>query len=166
MSKAKQIMIMLLVVFVAIQFIQPARNKNGQVMLTDISKTQTIPPMIDTLLKTVCYDCHSNTTKYPWYANLQPVGWILNWHIQKGKMELNFSDFGAYSLRRQQSKLKSIASQVNNNAMPLTSYTWIHKNTKLSKESKALISDWAMKSIETIAAKKKIGNAEAKRNIN
>ena len=107
------------------------------------------------LLVASCYDCHSNTTYYPWYANLQPVGWILNRHIQKGKIELNFSDFGSYSSRRQQSKLKSIASQVNDNTMPLPSYTWLHKKAKLSKEAKALISNWAMKSIETIATENK-----------
>lgn len=155
MSKIKKIGILLLVAFLAIQFIQPARNKNGQVMPTDISKTVFIPPTVDTLLKTSCYDCHSNTTYYPWYANLQPVGWILNRHIQKGKIELNFNDFDSYSSRRQQSKLKSIASQVNDNTMPLPSYTWLHKKAKLSKEAKALISNWAMKSIETIATENK-----------
>jgi hypothetical protein len=120
-------------------------------MPTDISKTLIIPPLVDTLLKTSCYDCHSNNTNYPWYANLQPLGWILNKHILKAKMELNFSDFGSYSSRRQRSKLKSIASQVNDNTMPLASYTWLHKNSKFSKEAKALINDWALKSIETIA---------------
>lgn len=144
-------MILLPVAFAAIQFIQPARNKSGQVMPTDISNTLNIPPLVDTLLKTSCYDCHSNNTNYPWYANLQPLGWILNKHILKAKMELNFSDFGSYSSRRQRSKLKSIASQVNDNTMPLASYTWLHKNSKFSKEAKALINDWALKSIETIA---------------
>lgn len=155
MSTAKKIGILLLIAFLAIQFIQPARNKSGQVMPTDISKTIFIPPMVDTLLKTSCYDCHSNTTYYPWYASLQPLGWVLDRHIQKGKIELNFSDFGSYSSHRQQSKLKSIASQVNDNTMPLSSYTWLHKNAKLSKEAKALISDWAMKSIEIIATENK-----------
>ncbi|HQS04068.1 MAG: hypothetical protein B7Y15_12695 [Bacteroidetes bacterium 24-39-8] len=151
MRLGKKIVILLPVAFAAIQFIQPARNKSGQVMPTDISNTLNIPPLVDTLLKTSCYDCHSNNTNYPWYANLQPLGWILNKHILKAKMELNFSDFGSYSSRRQRSKLKSIASQVNDNTMPLASYTWLHKNSKFSKEAKALINDWALKSIETIA---------------
>jgi hypothetical protein len=151
MGLVKKIVILLPVVLVAIQFIQPARNKSGQVMQMDISKAFLIPPLVDTLLKTSCYDCHSNNTEYPWYANLQPVGWILNRHIQGGKIELNFSNFGSYSIRRQQSKLKSIASQVNNGVMPPPSYTWMHKNAKLSKENKALIIDWANKAKDSIA---------------
>ena len=127
-------------------------------MQTDISNRVPIPPLVDTLLKKCCYDCHSNNTYYPWYANVQPMGWILNRHIQKGKMELNFNAFGSYSTRRQQSKLKSIAGQVNDNVMPLASYILMHKNAKLSKEDKALITDWAIKSIETITTKNKTGN--------
>ena len=151
MGLVKKIVILLPVVLVAIQFIQPAHNKSGQVMQMDISKVFLIPPLVDTLLKTSCYDCHSNNTEYPWYANLQPVGWILNRHIQGGKIELNFSNFGSYSIRRQESKLKSIASQVNNGVMPPSSYTWMHKNAKLSKENTALIIDWANKAKDSIA---------------
>lgn len=153
MRRAKKIGLLLLVIFIAIQFIQPARNKSGQVMPTDISKTVQVSLSVSTLLKTSCYDCHSNNTYYPWYANVQPIGWILNGHIQKGKAELNFSEFGSYTVRRQRSKLKSIASQVNDNSMPLASYTFIHKNAKLSKEDKALLIDWATKTNEAISTK-------------
>jgi hypothetical protein len=151
MRLTKKIPLLLLFAIIAIQFVQPARNKDGQVQAMDISKTIIVPERIDALLKTACYDCHSNHTNYPWYAYVQPIGWILNNHIRNGKQQLNFNEFGSYSLRRQQSKLKSIASQVNDNAMPLSSYTWMHKNARLSKEDKALIVDWATKAKDSIA---------------
>ncbi len=150
MSRKKQILLLILVVCIAIQFIQPARNKSGQVLPTDISKTVPVPPAVDSLLRMACYDCHSNNTDYPWYANLQPVGWLLNGHIRKGKAELNFSEFGSYTMRRQQSKLKSIADQLKDNVMPLASYTWMHKKARLSPGEKMLIIDWATKAKETI----------------
>lgn len=153
MRLAKKIGVLLLVIFIAIQFIQPARNKSGQVMLTDISKIVPVSPAVSALLKTSCYDCHSNNTYYPWYANVQPIGWILNGHIQKAKTDLNFSEFGSYTTRRQKSKLESIAGRVNDNSMPLASYTFIHKNARLSKENKALIIDWATKTNEAISTK-------------
>lgn len=153
MRRAKKIGLLLLVIFIAIQFLQPARNKSGQVMPTDISRTVPVSSAVSALLKTGCYDCHSNNTNYPWYATVQPIGWIVNGHIQKGKAELNFSEFGSYTIRRQKSKLKSIANQVNDNSMPLASYTFIHKNAKLSKEDKALIIDWATQTNEAISTK-------------
>ncbi|MES2374498.1 MAG: heme-binding domain-containing protein [Bacteroidota bacterium] len=153
MRLAKKIALLLLVILIAIQFIQPARNKSGQVLPTDILRTVPVSPAVRALLKTGCYDCHSNNTNYPWYANVQPIGWILNGHIQKGKAELNFSEFGSYTVRRQKSKMKSIESQVNDNGMPLASYTWIHKNARLSKENKVLIIDWVTKTNEAISTK-------------
>jgi len=154
MPKVKKIGLLLLVAFIVAQFIQPAHNESGQVMPADISKTVSVPQVVDVVLNTACYDCHSNNTRYPWYAYIQPAGWILNSHIKKGKAELNFNEFGSYPLRRQQSKLKSIASQVSDDAMPLASYKWLHKKARLSKEEKVLIIDWATKTNESISSGK------------
>lgn len=154
MRLTKKIGLIFLLVLIACQFIQPARNKSGQVLTTDISKVIPVSAEVDALLKTACFDCHSNNTNYPWYAYVQPLGWILNNHIKKGKTELNFSEFGSYTIRRQQSKLKSITDQLNDNVMPLASYTWIHKKARLSTDEKMLIINWATKARETINARK------------
>lgn len=154
MPTVRKIGLLLLVVFIVAQFIQPARNESGQVMPADISKLVSVPQQVDALLKAACYDCHSNNTRYPWYTYIQPAGWILNSHIKKGKAELNFNEFGSYTIRRQKSKFRSIASQVSDDAMPLASYKWLHKKARLSKEEKALIIDWATKANEIISAGK------------
>jgi hypothetical protein len=139
----KKILLVLLIVFIAIQFIQPARNTNGQVLPTDISKTVSVPKNVQHVLQAACYDCHSNNNNYPLYNYLQTTAWILANHITHGKKDLNFSEFGSYSVRRQQSKFKSIASQIKDGEMPLYSYTIIHKNARLTQEQKNLIISWA-----------------------
>ena len=88
------------------------------------------------------YDCHSNNTYYPWYNNIQPVSWIMESHIKKGKKELNFSEFGTYSKRRQKSKIKSIINQIKDDEMPLSSYTLLHRKSILSESDKLLIINW------------------------
>ena len=153
MSLMKKIGITVLIVLIGIQFIQPARNENGQALPTDISKTVFIPGNVKSLLQTACNDCHSNNTNYPWYANIQPMGWLLDSHIKDGKADLNFNEFGSYSQRRQQSKLKSIVSQIKDDEMPLASYTMLHKNAKLTKEQKALIIDWALNAKDSLEQK-------------
>lgn len=155
MSRMKKIGLTVLIVLIGIQFIQPARNENGQALPTDISKTVFIPDNVKSLLQTTCNDCHSNNTNYPWYANIQPMGWLLANHIKGGKAELNFNEFGTYSQRRQQSKLKSIASQVKDDEMPLASYAFLHKNAKLTKEQKALIIDWALNAKDSLEQNKR-----------
>jgi hypothetical protein len=143
MNRIKKILLVLLVAFIAIQFVQPARNTSVHVLPTDISKTISVPENVHAILQTACYDCHSNNTNYPWYNYTQPAAWILANHIKNGKKDLNFSEFGSYPKRRQQSKLKAIADQVRDGEMPPYSYSVIHKNARLTKEEKLVIINWA-----------------------
>lgn len=141
----KIILLILMVVFVGIQFIPTKRNQSTDVPITDFTVVNTVPQNVSNILKTSCYDCHSNNTYYPWYNKLQPVAWFLESHISEGKAELNFSEWDTYSDRRKRSKLKSIISQIEDDKMPLTSYTLIHKDAVISKEQKTEIIDWITK---------------------
>jgi hypothetical protein len=153
MSRLKKILLVILIAFIAIQFIQPARNKSGQVLPTDISKVYTIPNQVQSVLKNACYDCHSNNTNYPWYSNIQPGGWWLASHIKRGKAELNFSEFGAYSSRKQRSKLNSIVKTIEDGTMPFPSYILIHKNARLTKDEKAIVINWANNTKDSLSLK-------------
>lgn len=66
-------------------------------------------------------------------------------HIKNGKADLNFSEFGTYSVRKQQSKLKAIINSIHNDEMPLSSYKLMHKDANLTQDEKALIVRWATK---------------------
>ena len=151
MSRFKKIAWAIAIGLIAIQFIQPARNASGQVLETDISKAVSIPDSVQMILKKACYDCHSNNTIYPFYAYIQPIGWLLNSHIEEGKSQLNFSDFGSLPKRRQASKLKSIANQIKDGAMPLPAYAMLHKNAVLGKTDKDLIINWANNTKDTLS---------------
>lgn len=143
MKPVKKTALVLVAVFVVIQFIRPAHNTNRKVLTTDLAKVVAVPNNVLTLLQNACYDCHSNNTKYPWYSNLQPMAWMMANHIKNGKEKLNFSEFGSYTGRRQISKLKEIANQIKDGEMPISSYKMMHKNARLSKEQMDLIMDWA-----------------------
>lgn len=153
MGLFKKILLVILIAFIAIQFIRPVRNNKGQVLPTDITKTVNIPDTVLNVFKNSCYDCHSNNTRYPWYANIQPIGWVLASHINNGKENLNFSEFGTYSERKQANKLKSIKLRIKDGSMPLSSYTIMHTGAKLSIEDKNLVNGWATKTKDSIDAK-------------
>ena len=153
MSLTKKILVAIGIVFIAIQFIQPAHNKSGQELITDISKIVIISDSVQAILKNACYDCHSNNTNYPWYSNIQPMGWLMANHIKQGKKALNFSEFGSYSQRRQLSKLNGIANSIRDDIMPLSSYKLMHKNAQLSTNEKTLIINWVQQSKDSLSAK-------------
>ena len=142
--------LLLLGLLIIIQFIQPDRNA-GKMWPVRFEEAYHVPASVQAVLQTSCYDCHSNTTRYPWYSKIQPGGWWMAFHINEGKEELNFSEFDKYSNRRQQSKLKAIASSVKDGTMPLKSYTFLHGNAKLSKVEKLLLLNWASKTKDSLS---------------
>ncbi|MEO6548403.1 MAG: heme-binding domain-containing protein [Ferruginibacter sp.] len=148
----KRFGLVLLVVLIIIQFIRPTKNirADSAAFANDISTVYPVPDSIKSILKTSCYDCHSNNTVYPWYANVQPVAWWLNDHIDEGKKELNFSEFATYKIRRQYKKLEETIELVKGNEMPLSSYTIIHRDAILSKLQKISIVNWASSIRNTI----------------
>lgn len=139
----KKILLTLLAIFIIIQFIRPARNISNEVPATDITKLYSVPANVQQILKVSCNDCHTNNTVYPWYTNIQPVGWWLQNHVNEGKEHLDFSIFGSYPPKRQHHKLEEVIEQVEGNHMPLDSYLWLHKDAKLSADQKALLIKWA-----------------------
>jgi len=138
----KRFFLFLLLVFIVIQFFRPAKNKADGISANDITTKYAVPEDVQNILKVSCYDCHSNNTSYPWYNNIQPVAWWLNNHIKEGKRELNFSEFASYRIGKQYRKLDAINSEVKKDGMPLSSYTLIHTNAKLSEQQKSAIANW------------------------
>lgn len=133
------------ILLITIQFLQPARNYTEETSNNGLGTLYEIPDTISQLLLDACFDCHSNKTQYPWYSHIQPFGWILANHIRKGKEDLNFDEFATYSSRKQKNKMKSIVNQIRDNKMPLRSYTWMHKDARLSEEEKKLLINWFTK---------------------
>jgi hypothetical protein len=146
----KKILLFLLFVLVVIQFIRPSENHSSSLSKNDITLHYPVPDTVLAILKTSCYDCHSNNTRYPWYNRVQPVAWWLNSHVREGKRELNFSEFASYPLVKQAKKLKNTVKQVKGGGMPLDSYLWIHKDAKLEQGQKDTLIQWANSLQQTI----------------
>lgn len=142
MKIVKIIAVVLLVAFVGIQFVPTERNQSDVVPKTDFMLVNSVPDRIKSKLQTSCYDCHSNNTQYPWYNKVQPIAWFLEDHIKEGKAELNFNEWDSLSNRRKKSKLRSIIKQIENDEMPLDSYTLIHREASFSEAEKQELIQW------------------------
>jgi hypothetical protein len=151
MKALKRIAIVLLGLFVAIQFIRPPKNISTKEP-NHIATKYAVPPEVQAILQTSCNDCHTNNTRYPWYSEIQPIGWVLNGHIQDGKRSLNLSEFTTYRLRRQYHKLEEIGDMVYDDRMPLPDYLILHSEARLSQEQKKKLIDWAEELRESMKA--------------
>jgi hypothetical protein len=150
----KRILLILLAVLVLIQFIRPARNENPGAQPASIMAIYEAPPQVQHILAKACYDCHSNNTRYPWYTNIQPVGWWLQHHVDEGKRELNFDEFRKYNTGKQAKKLHQTVGLVKKGLMPLPSYTWIHTDAKLGDAERRALSGWADSLAKVIESKR------------
>ena len=139
----KIILAIVLFIFIAIQFYQPALNVDkGQVYTTDFTQVYKMPVEVKAMLQTSCYDCHSNNTKYVWYDYIQPARAIVENHINNAKEDLNFNEWGTYTNRKQERLLNSIKEQIETKQMPLSSYTLMHKDAKLNDEQIKVLTNW------------------------
>jgi cbb3-type cytochrome oxidase cytochrome c subunit len=88
----RKILFGLLAILLVIQLFRPERNTGDTHGPRSLAAVHSISPSAERILQEACYDCHSNNTRYPWYANVQPVGWWLQHHVNEGKESLNFSE--------------------------------------------------------------------------
>ena len=149
----KKILFIGLIIFLLMQLYQRARNESFEQDITgNFTKVYNVPKNVEIILRTSCYDCHSNNTNYPWYSYIQPARFFMESHIATGKENLNFNEWGNYSSRKQNNKLERIAKQIESNEMPLSSYTLIHKNAILTASQKKKVLDWINKIEDSISS--------------
>lgn len=138
----KKVLITILIILIVFQFIGPPKNNSEGISSNDISLVYGMPDAVHQVLVQKCYDCHSNSTYYPWYSNIQPIGWWLYSHIREGKEHLNFSEFGTYDNKKSNHKLEELSEAVTEGWMPLESYVWMHPQTKITPQETEMINNW------------------------
>ncbi|MFN0176611.1 MAG: heme-binding domain-containing protein [Saprospiraceae bacterium] len=141
-----------LALLVLAQFYRPTRNLSND-QTHHVSTKYPVPAEVEAILNPACYDCHSNQTAYPWYAEIQPVAsWLAN-HVGGGKRKLNFSTLTNRSIAVQNHKFEEIIEMVKEGNMPLNSYTWIHSDARLSEQQRQTLVDWAQANMDSLSAK-------------
>ncbi len=148
----KKILLALLVVLIVLQAFRPEKNNSGNKQ-NDISSLYPVPQNVEQILVKACNDCHSNSTVYPWYAEVQPIAWWLDDHVKDGKKHLNFNEFASYRLAKQYHKLEEVFDEVKGGEMPLESYTIVHGDAKLTTEERNILIDWSVAVRDTMKAR-------------
>lgn len=147
----KKIGIALLAILVIIQFIRPEKNQSND-QTYHVSTKYPIPTEVNNILESACYDCHSNQTRYPWYAEIQPSAWWLANHVKEGKQKLNFSTFTNLPVAVQNHKFEEVIEMVKEGEMPLKAYTWLgrHSDAKLTDAQRVLLTSWAQMQMDSL----------------
>ncbi len=103
----------------------------------------TVPPPVLDVLGRACFDCHSNRTRWPWYAWVPPASWLVVYDVNEGRGQLNFSRWGEYNPFDRADLLDEACELVSDDEMPLWQYRLLHDEARLTSEEKAALCDWA-----------------------
>lgn len=135
---------------VALQFFNPALTNPPVEPGSDLMAGNGPPARIAALLHDACYDCHSFATKWPWYSHVAPVSWFVAGHVNDGREAMNFSEWPQDDPYKAGKRLARISHRVEEGAMPLASYTWLHPASRLTGEQRKQLSDWAARAADQL----------------
>jgi hypothetical protein len=150
MKVIKWLLILIVVLLILAQAIRPSMtNASVDPTRTIESRTQ-MTPQVSAVLRRSCSDCHTTTTRWPWYSQIAPVSWYLASDVNDGRRHLNLSDWASNDTKRALTKLDEMCEEVQHDAMPPKPYLLIHTDAKLSDTDKKMICDWTSAERERI----------------
>ncbi len=150
-KKLAWFMAVLTLIVIGMQAIRPDRLNPPTVDSLAIAHHLRIDPDIAQLLRTACFDCHSNETRWPWYSEIAPASWLLARDVSEGRKRLNFSLWGKYAGVRQLTALSGIAEEVSEETMPYPPYLLLHPEARLDSVARQRIVAWAERESDRIA---------------
>lgn len=127
----------LLVLVVGIQLVPVDRSNPPEQGVVPAS------PEVLAVLERSCFDCHSNQTRWPWYAYVAPVSWSIAHDVKEGRKELNFQEWSRASARKRARVARKVWEEVEEGKMPLPNYLRMHPEAKLSAADRAVLQRWA-----------------------
>jgi len=111
----------------------------GLMQLVPYGRTHSNPPITKEpswdsprtrdLAKRACFDCHSNETRWPWYADVAPFSWVVQHDVESARDVVNFSDWD-----RHYDLAPYSGQSVMLGTMPPVKYRMAHPEAQLTRQ--------------------------------
>lgn len=150
MNKKVFILIIVVTVFLILQFIPNGMPENEFMAGQGISELAEVPEDVQLILEKACFDCHSQHVKFPWYSYVAPTSWLVARDVNIGRQHLDFDRWGELSKRKQLQTLDEIDDEVSSGTMPMIIYTFMHSDAKLTREEREAIVNWSEQMAEQV----------------
>ena len=95
-------------------------------------------PVTRDLARRACFDCHSNRTRWPWYASIAPASWRISHHVAEGREKLNFTAFDPTAEKVAEAAGEA-GETVTRRTMPPRDYLLMHPEARLTPEESAAL---------------------------
>jgi hypothetical protein len=128
---------------VVAQFAGPARTNPATDASLRLETQAQVPAEVAATLRRACYDCHSNETRWPLYAKVAPMAWLVVYDVNRGRGQMNFSRWGEYNPFDRADMLDEACEEVRKGEMPLGPYLLLHGDARLSPQDVEALCAWA-----------------------
>jgi hypothetical protein len=137
MKRSARVFLAIVVVFALMQTVRCQRT--NPLVTGEIDA----PADVKEVLHRACYDCHSNVTRWPWYARVAPMSWLLHRDVAGGRRHVNFTEWDKLPAAKRKRRIAACGDEVKSGDMPPWFYLPLHPSAKLSDADKALVAKWA-----------------------
>jgi hypothetical protein len=100
------------------------------------------PDPVMAVLRSSCYDCHSNETRWPWYSRVAPLSWRIAQHVREGREHINFSEWQGLPLEDREDAMEEMWEELEKGAMPLPDYLRMHPEAVLTEPHREVLRRW------------------------
>lgn len=135
--KRKRWLLAAVVVVAAIQIV-PVEQTNPPV-----GEIISAPPAVEAILRESCFNCHSNETRWPWYAWVAPVSWLVAHDVNDAREELNFTRWNDYDEDERAEKIEEAWEMVEDGEMPPWFYLPLHPGAELDASEREILRRFA-----------------------
>ena len=149
-KKLKILGSLLVVAFILIQFYPMEKPLASVENPNDLLQNNKVQKNVALILKSACYDCHSNTSEFPWYSSIAPAKWLVYNHINEGREELNFSEWNTLEKDDKAELLDDISSVILDGEMPIKGYTFLHSKANLTETDRKAILKWTDRMLDSL----------------
>ena len=119
---------------------QPAVGSAFSVSLN--ARTRVSAPVLPTLRR-ACFDCHSDETRWPWYAALPVASHLIERDVMQGRRQLNLSRWTQYNAFARAEMLDKICQLASRGEMPPWPYRMLHSEARLSADDVTALCTWS-----------------------
>ena len=102
-----------------------------------------VPPRVMATLRSACFDCHSNETRWPWYARLPVAAHLIVRDVREGRAQLDWSRWQSYNRFDRAELLDKVCELATKGVMPPWQYRLVHSDARLSPRESGELCDWA-----------------------
>lgn len=131
------------VIFVALQFVPVDGIGNNPPARFNVDA----PPEVMKILRESCMDCHSNETRWPWYARIAPPSWLVIRDVKKGRARFNMSEWSDEDEVMKEgiaADKETSWEMIEKDEMPPWFYVPMHPSARLTDDEKATLKKWLL----------------------